>query len=163
MVEFTIHELSVGGGVLAISPLPGRSRHYATDFNRLLKWGPAMVVTMCEMAELERKGSGGLGEDCRVCGIDWAHLPISDYGVPDAETATKWEAASARVRTHLEAGRKVLIHCFGGCGRSGMAVLRVMIECGEAPQDALVRLRSVRPCAVETDAQFEWASAGLAD
>ena len=52
---------------------------------------------------------------------------------------------------------RVLIHCKGGCGRSGMVALRLMIEAGEAPDEALARLRSVRPCAVETDAQMRWA------
>jgi hypothetical protein len=41
-----------------------------------------------------------------------------------------------------------------------MAVLRLMVECGEDPAQALARLRSVRPCAVETDAQLDWACAG---
>jgi hypothetical protein len=43
-----------------------------------------------------------------------------------------------------------------------MAVLRLMIEAGEEPQSALARLRKVRPCAVETEAQMQWALAGVA-
>jgi hypothetical protein len=41
-----------------------------------------------------------------------------------------------------------------------MAVLRLMIEAGEEPGEALARLRAVRACAVETDAQLEWAEQG---
>jgi hypothetical protein len=33
----------------------------------------------------------------------------------------------------------------------------LMIEMGEDADDALTRLRAVRPCAVETDAQLAWA------
>ena len=161
MSEFTIHELTAGGGILAISPLPGRSRHYATDFNRLLDWGPSMVVTTCTQAELERKGSGGLGTDCAACGIDWAYLPVTDFESPGSDIAAAWPDVVVRAREHLARGGKVLFHCFGGCGRSGMAALRLMVELGEAPQDALHRLRAVRPCAVETQAQYDWA-AGLA-
>ena len=54
----------------------------------------------------------------------------------------------------------MLVHCRGGCGRSGMAVLRLMVEAGEAPEEALARLRAVRPCAVETEAQMDWARRG---
>jgi len=36
--------------------------------------------------------------------------------------------------------------------------LRLMVEHGEAPNAALQRLRMVRPCAVETDAQQAWAA-----
>jgi hypothetical protein len=46
----------------------------------------------------------------------------------------------------------------GGCGRSGTALLRLMVESGEDPIPALTRLRAARPCAVETPAQFAWAS-----
>ena len=38
-----------------------------------------------------------------------------------------------------------------------MVVLRLMMECGERPAAALARLRAVRPCAVETQAQMAWA------
>ena len=38
-----------------------------------------------------------------------------------------------------------------------MAALRLMIEAGEKPDRALVRLRALRPCAVETEEQLYWA------
>jgi hypothetical protein len=41
-----------------------------------------------------------------------------------------------------------------------MAALRLMVEMGEPVTDALARLRFVRHCAVETDAQYDWASEG---
>ncbi len=55
-------------------------------------------------------------------------------------------------------GGRVLVHCMGGCGRSGMALLRLMVESGEPADRALARLRAVRPCAVETPEQLAWAS-----
>ena len=33
-----------------------------------------------------------------------------------------------------------------------------MVESGEKPEAALQRLRAVRPCAVETEAQYLWAA-----
>lgn len=157
MDEFVIHELPVAGGTLAISPLPGRTRHYAADRDRLLTWSPALVVTMCTRAELERKGSGGLGPDLAGQGIEWRILPVSDLGVPGLAVEDAWPEVEALALSLLHAGRRVLVHCFGGCGRSGMAVLRLMIAAGEDPDEALIRLRTVRPCAVETDAQMAWA------
>jgi hypothetical protein len=38
-----------------------------------------------------------------------------------------------------------------------MAVLRVMIAAGEDADAALLRLLTVRPFAIETDAQMQWA------
>lgn len=155
MPEFVIHELAVGGGTLAISPLPGRTRHYYTDWLRLAEWAPDVVVSMTEMHELERKGAGSLGTDLQNAGVRWRHLPVPDYGVPDATFDTAWPALEAELLAVLAAGGKVLVHCFGGCGRSGMVVLRLMRIAGVG--DALTVLRRVRPCAVETPAQMQWA------
>lgn len=157
MSEFAIHELRVGRGTLAISPIPSRTRHYGADRDRLLAWAPAFVLSMTNLAELARKGSGGLPGDLAAAGIGWRHLPVDDFGVPDATVMAAWPEASERARHHLARGDSVLVHCFGGCGRSGMAALRLMIEFGEAPAPALARLRAVRPCAVETPAQMAWA------
>ncbi len=155
MAEFVIHALSVGGGILAISPLPGRTRHYGTDWQRLMAWGPDVVVSMTEMHELERKGAGSLGTDLANAGVVWHHLPVPDYSVPDAAIDAAWPGTEALVLAVLAKGGKVLVHCFGGCGRSGMAVLRIMRAAGET--EALTTLRRVRPCAVETEAQMAWA------
>jgi len=160
MPEFVIHELKLGGGTLALSPVPGRTRHYATDRERLLAWRPALVVTMTELAELARKGAGGLPDDLAAAGIVWRHLPVRDFGTPDPATNAAWPAIAAEVMAMLAGGGRVLIHCYGGCGRSGMAVLRLMIGAGEGPDTALERLRAVRPCAVETPEQLAWAKQG---
>lgn len=157
MIEFAIYRLPVGGGELALSPMPGRTRHYYTDWQHLLQWRPDLVLTMTTLAELERKGAGTLGEDLKNEGIGWLHLPVTDFGVPDD---MNWPQVRERVLAVLRQKGRVLVHCFGGCGRSGMMVLRLMIASGEAPDNALIRLRGVRPCAVETDDQMNWAWRG---
>ena len=158
MSEFVIYELPLLAGTLALSPIPGRTRHYGSDRDRLLVWGPAIVITMTTQAELDRKGSGGLGGDLAAHGIAWRHLPVEDFDTPGPEVEAAWPETSATARAMLAEGGRVLVHCFGGCGRSGMACLRLMVEAGEPPVSALARLRAVRPCAVETDAQLAWAS-----
>lgn len=149
-----IHSLAVGGGELAITPIPGRTRHYDTDWLRLTDWGPALVISMTEQSELDRKGAGSLGSDLANAGIDWLHLPVPDYGVP---ADMDWSAVRDHALGVLGQGKRVLVHCFGGCGRSGMMCLRLMIAAGEDPGTALARLRRVRPCAVETAPQMAWA------
>ncbi|PJI85182.1 dual specificity protein phosphatase-like protein [Yoonia maricola] len=157
MLEFVIHSLPVAGGTVAITPMPGRTRHYYTDWLRLLDWQLDLVLTMTSQAELERKGAGTLGRDLANEGIDWLHLPVPDFGVPlDIDWPQVRDKSFGVLRRH---GR-VLVHCFGGCGRSGMMVLRLMIAAGEDPDAALLRLRAVRPCAVETDEQMRWACQG---
>ena len=157
-MALTIAELAVGGGVLALSPMPGRGGAYQADLRDLLGFGPALVLTMTTDEELVSKEAETLPDDLARNGITWLHLPIADFGAPDAGTATLWPEASAKARGVLAQGGKVLVHCMGGCGRSGMAALRLMVELGEEPSVALNRLRAVRPCAVETPEQYGWAS-----
>ncbi len=157
MHEFDIHSLTVGRGEMAITPMPGRTRHYATDWARLMDWHPDLVLTMTTQAELGRKGAGTLGADLANQGVGWLHLPVTDFGVP---IGLDWPRVRDAVMAVLGGKGRVLVHCFGGCGRSGMMVLRLMIAAGEDADAAVTRLRKVRPCAVETDAQMRWARQG---
>lgn len=146
--------LSVGGGEVRIAPCAGRDGEFAGDLADWLAWRPALVVSMTTAAEMERVGAGGLRAELAAAGVDWLHCPVADYGVPDAG----WDAVGAVALGSLATGQRVLVHCMGGCGRSGAAVLRLMVDAGEAPEAALARLRAVRPCAVETGAQYAWAA-----
>ncbi|MBK6465979.1 MAG: protein phosphatase [Rhodobacter sp.] len=157
-MAMSIAILAAGGGKLALSPLPGREGSYAADLADLVAFAPALVLSMTTAEETAARGAWRLAEDLARHGIRWRHLPIADFGVPNGETAALWPAASVEARGLLAAGGRVLVHCMGGCGRSGMAVLRLMVETGEDPAAALVRLRAQRPCAVETPAQLDWAA-----
>lgn len=156
--EFSIYPVTVGAGQVALSPIPGRFGTYENDLTVILQWAPDLVLSMTPQVELDRVGAGDFGDDLKAVAIAWRHLPIIDFGAPDAEVEAKWDEVSVLAAQTLARGGKILCHCFGGCGRSGMAALRIMIEAGEAPEDALSRLRAARPCAVETEAQNAWAS-----
>lgn len=156
----TIHALSAGGGILALCRLPGGAGDYRSDLIQIYQWKPGLVISMTTEAEHVAAGVPRLGVDIQSMACRWVHLPVPDFQVPPPAVTAKWAAASQSARQALAGGGRVLVHCKGGCGRSGMAVLRLMIECGEDPAQALARLRSVRPCAVETEAQMDWACAG---
>ncbi|MCB2134689.1 MAG: protein phosphatase [Rhodobacteraceae bacterium] len=139
--------------------MPGREGAYCKDIAAIIGWGPALVLTMATTAELTANGASGIGADLGAQGVEWRHLPVPDFGSDSAALQGGWGGASADALTILRHGGRVLAHCMGGCGRSGMALLRLMVEAGEAPDAALGRLRAARPCAVETEAQRLWAVA----
>lgn len=155
---FSISDLPLGAGWAGLCPMPGRTGDYAGDLAQLLAWHPAMVVTMTTDLELEAVGADRLPADLRRDGIIWRHVPVTDFGAPCAASAAEWQVVSREARAVLAEGGRVLVHCYGGCGRSGMALLRLMVECGEDREAALARLRAVRPGAVETAGQARWAS-----
>lgn len=157
MPDFVIHALQLGDGILAMSPMPGRGGAYDADLEHLREWQPALVISMTTEAEMVAHGAGTLGQDLRDSGTRWVHLPVPDFGVPAQDVEQQWPQISAAARQALDGGGRVLIHCKGGCGRSGMAALRLMVDAGENPAQALAHLRRVRPCAIETQAQMDWA------
>ena len=155
---FAIHTLEAGGGLLGICHLPGRDGDLEADIHVIARWEPAAVVTMVEQSELDAAGVGALGERLKNIGIRWTHLPVVDFGVLSTEQMKLWPVLSQDLRGRLGNGERILVHCRGGLGRSGMILLRLMCELGEAPEEALQRLRGVRPGAVETEAQMAWAT-----
>lgn len=159
MTGFVIFAFPVAEGILAIAPMPGSGGDYHKDIKHLDDWKPALVISLTTEAEMAVSGAAGLGADLQDKGTRWVHLPLEDFSAPDMSHEDKWHEISRNALAALQGGGRVLIHCRGGCGRSGMAALRLMIEAGEDPGAALRRLRSVRPCAVETDAQMQWALA----
>ena len=150
--------LDAGGGQIGICPAPGRFGDYASDFNAIIAWAPVLVLSMTEAQELHRIGAGEFRQDLEKEGVSRIELPVRDFGEPCGETARLWPESAAEAKAALAQGGRVLVHCMGGCGRSGMVVLRLMVEMGEDPEEALARLRAVRPCAVETEAQRVWAA-----
>ncbi|MGB7263485.1 MAG: protein phosphatase [Albidovulum sp.] len=157
-MEHLIHEVPAGGGRLALCRMPGRDGDYRADLNAVLRWAPAMVVSMATEPEMKSHGATTFGSDLAAAGIGWRHLPVDDFEADSAALRSGWAAVEAVALDLLRAGQGVLVHCKGGCGRSGMAVMGLMVAAGEEPDAALARLRTVRPCAVETDAQERWAA-----
>jgi predicted protein tyrosine phosphatase len=149
VLVFSLSEIAVGGGVLGLCPLP-----QAGDVAQLHNWRADLVLTLVEPAEAAAL-SPALASALAQAGIAQLCFPVVDYGVP----AEGWTVVSAALHGLLAKGGRIVVHCRGGCGRTGMIALRLMIEHGEPPEFALARLRSVRLCAVETDAQQQWATA----
>ena len=160
MTGFVIHALPVLRGILAIAPLPGAGGDYGADMDHLSDWRPSMVLALTQTQEMAVSGAGDLGRSIVALGARWVHVQVPDYGVPDAAAMTVWRKSAPFALAALRGGGRVLIHCRGGCGRSGMAALRLMIDAGEPGSEALARLRAVRACAVETPAQMLWAMQG---
>ncbi|WP_297501128.1 dual specificity protein phosphatase family protein [Thermococcus sp.] len=86
-------------------------------------------------------------------GVEVLHSPIPDFRAPSFSQLLgilRW------IENRVWEGRKVLIHCFGGLGRSGtVAVAWLMYSKGIPLREALRRVRSVKPGAVESGEQMD--------
>lgn len=160
---FPIASVAAPPGTLGLCPLPGAAGDLAGDLTSVLAWRPDAVVSLTETAEMARLGAGDLGRLLERAGVLWIHLPIRDFGQPDSTGQSRWPGIAPGLHRVLDGGGKVLCHCRGGLGRSGMILMRLMVERGLAPDAALAGLRAVRPGAVETEGQRLWASAPADD
>lgn len=110
-----------------------------------------------EKFELDELHVASMGVAVERLGMQWLHLPIRDRCAPSAWWDRYWqEEAGPRVRRTLNSGGRVLIHCRGGIGRTGVVAARLLIEYGVTPDAAVARVRLARPRAIETDEQMAY-------
>ena len=64
---------------------------------------------------------------------------------------------NAQVRDWMDAGERVVLHCMGGLGRSGLVAATALVNAGLSPSAAIQEVRDTRdPRAVETQAQADF-------
>jgi protein-tyrosine phosphatase len=87
----------------------------------------------------------------RQHGITVLHLPTEDMcGVE----ASDLEHGIRFADEFLDAGKRVLIHCEHGIGRSATLALCVLVHRGHSPLSALALLKRQRPLISPSPAQF---------
>ena len=158
-----------GGGLIGITFLPGKqqpdgmtgahNRDLGADLDVVAAWNAAVLITLVERHELERYGTPALGEHVRLRHMEWHHWPIADFHAPDQAFDAAWPARSAMLRGLLARGGRVLVHCKGGQGRAGTIAARLLVDAGVPAEEAIARVRAVRPGAVEVTAQERWLEA----
>ena len=128
-------------------------RDLAVDVRAVRDWGASAVVTLVQPEELAFLEVEGLGAAVREQGMEWLHLPIPDGGVPDDAFETAWWSVGPRLRKKLTDGGRVLLHCRGGLGRTGVIAARLLVEAGVAPQEAIDMVRAARSKTIENATQ----------
>ena len=163
-----IDEVKAGdaGGRIGLTFCPGKSgdslagsdwkRDLELDLDVVAQWRADAVVTLIEVHEFKLLGVIGLGDQICARGIEWHHLPIKDSAPPDARFEQGWQTSGPRLRGLLLQGGRVLVHCRGGLGRAGTVSARLLVELGVQASEAVTRVRSARPGAIETPEQLSY-------
>jgi hypothetical protein len=128
---------------------------------RFLAAGVRHFIDLTEVGELEPYDELLMEE--AGSGTSYKRIPICDVSVPE-EPKTVAEIIAAIDRAIAEGGI-TYVHCWGGVGRTGLAVACWLQERGETPDEALTDLagkwRSCakskrKPSSPETDEQVRW-------
>ena len=157
-----ISEIPVGrgDGWLGLTLCPGKKdrghgwdRDLATDVGVVREWGATTVVTLIEEHEFHLLAIEALAEEVRRFDMEWLHLPIRDVDIPDGRFEQAWKESGPAIHERLDAGQRILIHCRGGLGRTGLVAALILVERGIEARSAIRCVRVVRPHAIETTAQ----------
>ncbi len=155
-VDF-LDELDTSPGQLGLTILPGRrdlSRSLEEDLESLEDDGISHIVCLVPQKELEFYGVGNLLAEYAAKGFDAYHLPIPDQGVC---TPAEMDAVLDWLESPLADGKKVMIHCVGGLGRSGLLAGSYLKRKGMNGEAAIKAVRAARsPRAIESLAQEEF-------
>jgi ADP-ribosyl-[dinitrogen reductase] hydrolase len=158
-----VAEVACGPGVIGMTFCPGKKgssaygeawdRDLAIDLDAIDEWRPDIVVTLMEPHEFDLLRVPELGAAMELRRFQWLHLPIEDVSIPDEAFERLWTWFGHLLRGRLDAGGRVLLHCRGGLGRTGLIAARLLVEFGQGPEIAMAAVRAVRPGAIETRAQ----------
>lgn len=134
---------------------------------RMPDLGITHFVSLMEQEELDHDGNplqpyeaeaGELARE-RQLSVSFSRFPIRDVDVPTRQTMTR---ALDDIDRAIEGGKTVYVHCWGGCGRTGLVIgcwlARHGLARGERALERLAELRQVIPAGArgsspETSAQ----------
>ena len=157
-----IAEVCVGpnAGYLGMTICPGKTdaarrwrRDIDIDLDDIKAWGASTVVTLIEEHEFHLLKVEDLERQVHDTGMKWFHLPIKDVSVPDQRFVDAWKTTGTEIHRRLDAGERILVHCRGGLGRTGLIAGLILVERGMQPKEAIRQIRAVRPHAIETSEQ----------
>jgi len=162
-------EVPVTGGLIGMTVCPGKDeyaglgippgpwkRDLDLDLQVIFDWRTEVLVSLIEAFEFEVLRVSELPEKTRNLGIRWLHLPIVDVGIPDWRFEAQWDTAGKELRQVLVDGGRVVLHCRGGLGRTGMIAALLLVEFGLDPSAAIAAVRQARPGAIQTIEQEDY-------
>lgn len=160
-----IANLQLDHGRIGVTFCPGKKqraalsgtweRDLATDLGVIRDWGARDVVSLIETHEMVQLGVEGLSAQTCAHGMRWHHLPIPDQQTPDSSFEILWAEVLPVLLATLKGGGGVVVHCKGGLGRAGTVGARLLLAGNPqlTPEEAIAKVREVRPGAIENRAQ----------
>lgn len=121
-------------------------------------WSRAGVDTIVSLLDEKESAAFDLSlerSEVETHRIQFVAFPIPDRGVP--ETTPSAHSLVSKLRTELENGRTVAIHCRQGIGRSAMIAAGVLVASGLSSNEAIERVSAARGVITpETADQMRW-------
>ena len=85
-------------------------------------------------------------------GYSVKHIPVRDFQPPTLEQVEDFVAFAKNARSE---GKKLVVHCDAGVGRTGTMLACYLVSKGHSATDAIEEVRAKRPGSIETIEQEE--------
>ncbi|NWH65835.1 CDKN3 inhibitor, partial [Geococcyx californianus] len=131
-------------------------RNLQKDIEELKTYGTQDIFVFCTRGELLKYRVPNLIDAYQQHGICVHHHPIPDGDAPDIDKCCR---ILEELRSCLESNRKMIIHCYGGLGRSCLVAACLLLQLSDAltPQQAIDSVRNLRgPGAIQTIKQYNF-------
>jgi len=155
-VDFVANKL-IRGNWLGITILPGRkdySRSLSEDIKELKIQGIQVIIPLLTQDEMEKYGVPDLIEKYLKANFEVKQLPINDQKTPNREEINN---IIKYIKQKFLEGKKVLLHCVGGLGRSGLLAACYLKNESLSTEDAINAVREVRSSrAIENQEQLDF-------
>jgi protein-tyrosine phosphatase len=140
---------------LAIMPHPRGGAQLRGELQHLRQEGYEVLVSLLDASELKLLLLEDEERLCSEAGIELISFPVKDFGVPASDE--KAGMLAEQLHEYIANGRKVMIHCRGGIGRSSLIAGAVLVRGGMSAEEAIAVISSCRGCKVpETGEQAAW-------
>lgn len=139
-------------GKTQMDALTGKwQRNVETDVARLKDFYKTdTLVSLIEAHEFEQLKIQNLSDECDKAGIKFLPFPIMDISVP--KSMADFSNLVTEILKRLQIPQKVVVHCKGGLGRTGLLAASVLIATGKTKdaKEAIYEVRKARSGTVET-------------
>lgn len=129
---------------LAGMPRPGTSATLEDDIAFLERQNIHLLVSLTS----DTLSSSLLAEH----NIESLHIPVRDFQAPTMKQIIEFVEKTSR---RLANGERVGVHCTAGQGRTGTMLATYLVYQGSTAEDAIAKIRELRPGSIETVEQEE--------
>lgn len=142
-------------GRLAVAARPRGGDWLDEEARAWRRAGVDGVVSLLEDQEADRLELVDEWRAAECQGISFVSFPIPDRGVPASTEAAI--AMIGRIKSQLDAGKNVVVHCRQGIGRAGLIAASVLMNSGINAEQAMQTVSSARGLSIpETPEQRRW-------